>query len=154
MAKAADRADDPDAPARFDLHRHLPHLLRRAHFEAEGLFPAVYGDAVTSRQLALLVAIAQQPGLSQSELAQRIGIDLNTCSDLVARMAGKALIERRRSEADGRSYCLFLSADGEQIKRQGVALAGTYRDAVARRLSAEEQAQLVALLRRMLGLDD
>ncbi|MDM0021683.1 MarR family winged helix-turn-helix transcriptional regulator [Variovorax saccharolyticus] len=139
--------------SKFQLLQHLPHLLRRAHFEADALFPSIYGDGLTSRQLALLVAVAQRPGGSQSQVAQDIGLDLNTCSDLVQRTASKGLLKRERSSVDGRSFCLFLTDDGERALVDSTGKAVEYRDAVARRLSASEREQLIGLLRKMLGFD-
>ncbi|MDH7795602.1 MULTISPECIES: MarR family transcriptional regulator [unclassified Beijerinckia] len=154
------RREDPEsdrvgelAPGDFELFRHLPHLLRRAHFEAEALFPLVYGDQVTSRQLALLTVVGQRPGLSQSAVAQQIGIDLNTCSDLVARLVAKKLLRRERSQVDGRTYALYLAPKGLPVFEEGVQRAPDYRQSVARRLSPAEHERLVALLRRLLGLE-
>jgi len=139
--------------SKFRLLHHLPHLLRRAHFEADALFPKIYGDALTSRQLALLVAVSQRPGASQSQVAQDIGLDLNTCSDLVQRTASKGLLRRDRSSVDARSFCLFLTEEGERALVDSTDKAVEYRDAVASRLSAPEREQLIGLLRKMLGFD-
>lgn len=135
----------------FTLTKHLPHLLRWAHFEADAIFSQVYGPAVTSRQLSLLVAVGMRPGASQSDVAHTIGLDLNTCSDLVARTVGKGLLRRERSASDARSYCLYLTDEGAAARDAGVALAPVYQDMVATRLSASERAQLIKLLRKMLG---
>lgn len=143
----------PPAAQPFQLATHLPHLLRRAHFESDALFTQVYGAAVTSRQLALLVTVGAQPGASQSEAAHTIGLDLNTCSDLVARTVRKGLLRRERSAADARSYCLYLTDDGAAARDAGVAQASAYEDMVAANLSAAERGQLNALLRKMLGFD-
>lgn len=137
----------------FNLARHLPHLLRRAHFEADAIFAQVYGAAVTSRQLSLLVAVGMQPGASQSEVANIIGLDLNTCSDLVARTIGKGLLRRERSASDARSYCLYLTEEGVVARDEGITLAPRYQEMVAARLNAAERAQLSKLLRKMLGFD-
>lgn len=135
----------------FRLLHHLPHLLRRAHFEADAVFVEMHGTDVTSRQLALLAAVGRQPGASQSHVALEIGLDLNTCSDLVTRTMAKGLLTRRRSEVDARSFCLDLTAAGRKVATEGMAAAGAYEAAVARRLSAEELGQLVTLLRKLLG---
>ncbi|MDB5532131.1 MAG: MarR family transcriptional regulator [Hyphomicrobiales bacterium] len=150
--KASRQSGGEGALRDFDLLQHLPHLLRRAHFEAEAIFPDIYGDEVTSRQLALLTAIGQRPGLSQSAVAQQVGMDLNTCSDLVARLVAKKLVRRERSQADARTYCLYLAPKSARVVDMGIGLAGSYREAVAQRLSRAEHEQLVALLRRLLGL--
>ncbi|MDF2115483.1 MarR family transcriptional regulator [Roseiarcaceae bacterium H3SJ34-1] len=152
-AKTSRRSEGERALQDFDLLQHLPHLLRRAHFEAEAIFPDIYGDEVTSRQLALLTAIGQRPGLSQSAVAQQVGMDLNTCSDLVARLVARKLVRRERSEADARTYCLNLAPKGARVVDMGIGLAGNYRQSVAQRLSQAEHERLVALLQRLLGLE-
>ncbi|MDM0107974.1 MarR family transcriptional regulator [Variovorax sp. J22R24] len=139
--------------SRFRLLHHLPHLLRRAHFESDALFAQVYGDAVTSRQLALLVAVRQRPGASQSQVAQDIGLDLNTCSDLVLRTVRKGLLRRERSAADARSFSLLLTDEGSQLLEDTTTKATEYQNAVAARLNKAEREQLVALLRKLLGFD-
>lgn len=139
--------------ARFDLHHHLPFLLRRAHFHADAVFTEVYGTQVTSRQLAVLVSIGQREGLSQAQIAQEVGLDPNTCSDLVARMVGKGLLARQRSAADGRVFELKLTAQGMQVAREGAASAPAYQKRVTERLTAAQREQLAQLLRRMLDFD-
>ena len=138
-------------PEDFRLLQHLPHLLRRAHFEADAVFVQMHGDAVTSRQLALLVVVGRLPGGSQGQAAQEIGLDLNTCSDLVARTVAKGLLHRERSSSDARSYCLYLTPEGQTVVNVGVAKAGEYQATLARRLSPIERGQLTGLLRKLLG---
>ena len=139
--------------ASFDLGWHLPHLLRRAHFAAEADFGAVYGDEATSRQLALLVAVAQAPGASQAELAAIIGLDANTCSDLVRRTCARGWLQRRRSAEDARAFRLELSAAGQQLVLQrALPLAGAYTGRVAAALTEPERRRLALLLRKLLGL--
>lgn len=147
MSDAASHEDG----AGFELRRHLPHLLRRAHFESEGLFAAIYGDEVTSRQLALLTAVAARPGASQSQIAQDIGLDLNTCSDIAVRAVAKGMLRRQRSASDARTFALDVTDAGRTIVAGGRAKAEAYAAATAANLSEGERADLVALLRRMLG---
>jgi DNA-binding MarR family transcriptional regulator len=137
----------------FSLAHHLPHLLRRAHFDSDARFTALYGTAVTSRQLALLTVVERLPGASQSEVAAEIGLDLNTCSDLVVRTVAKGLLRRERSPTDGRSFCLYLSDAGQATAREGIAKAAQFEAEVARRLTAAERDQLKRLLRKLIGFD-
>lgn len=139
--------------AAFDLSWHLPHLLRRAHFEAEARFAEVYGDVATSRQLALLVALAQVPGATQAAVARSIGLDANTCSDLVRRTCAKGLIERRRGRSDARAYALELTAAGRSfVFESALPLAEPYSERIAERLTPKQRQTLERLLRVMLGL--
>ncbi|MEH2493387.1 MarR family winged helix-turn-helix transcriptional regulator [Bradyrhizobium sp. AZCC 2230] len=135
----------------FKLLHHLPHLLRRAHFSADAAFVQMHGNTVTSPQLALLSAVLRQPGSSQSQVAQEIGLDLNTCSDLVTRTIAKGLLVRERSSIDARNFCLQLTEEGMRVALDGIARAPAYQEVVAHRLTAEELKQLIALLRKLLG---
>ena len=149
------QAPEPQTPGGiddFDLSWHLPHLLRRAHFEAEACFNGIYGNAVTSRQLALLVTVAQTPSASQSTIAQLIGLDANTCSDLVRRAIDKGWLQRDRAPHDGRAWRLGLTASGRAVvEDSALPLADAYSDRVAARLTPAQRRQLTQLLHKMLG---
>ena len=145
--------DQPDVPVGFEVHELLSHLLRRAHFAAESAFPAAYpGLEVTSRQLALLFAINRKPGSSQTDLAEAVGFDANTFSDLAKRSERKGLLERIRSPEDRRAFGLYLTDAGRAMVAQAAALTPAYQARVAQRLSDEQARHLVVLLHKLLGL--
>ena len=64
-------------------------------------------------------------------------MDLNTCSDLVARLVAKKLVRRERSEADARTYCLYLAPKAQMSSTWAWALppaiASRWRGGLARR---------------------
>lgn len=127
----------------------LSHLLRRAHFHAEAEFAKAYDSLdATSRQLALLFAINQSPGSSQAELAEAIGIDVNTLSDLAKRSERKSLLHRVRSTGDQRAFGLYLTDAGRQLVAQAAAITPAYQKQLAK-----EADQLVVLLYKMLDLE-
>ncbi|MYI67531.1 MAG: MarR family transcriptional regulator [Boseongicola sp. SB0673_bin_14] len=71
----------------YDLLDTLSHLLRRSHFRAAKPFNQSLGHhGITSRQLALLVAISQNSDVSQRRAGELIALDMNTVSDLLRRM--------------------------------------------------------------------
>lgn len=95
------------------LDRSAMHLLHRAGQCATDLFLAeARNSGLTPRQYAMLTTIAEEEGLSQTELVGRTGIDRSTLADIVARLIGRGLIQRRRSKHDGRAYAIKLSAQG------------------------------------------
>lgn len=149
-----DRVATPEAdPAHgVVLTELLSHMLRRAHFEAEALFaPSYPGLNVTSRQLAILFTIARYPGASQSFIADQVGLDANTFSDLADRSHRKGLIRKHRLDSDRRSVGLHLTELGSQTIAAAAPLTVAYQARLAKNLSPEEAAQLVQLLRRFLG---
>ena len=106
------------------LHRSPIHLLHRAGQCAGDIFHTEMKDGdLTPRQLAVLVTVANNEGLSQTGLVDRTGIDRSTLADIVRRMQRKGLLQRRRTKEDARAYAVKLT-DEEDLSRIRV---GDYR---------------------------
>ena len=56
--------------------------------------------------------VAEEEGLTQTDLVERTGIDRSTLADIVARLLGRGLIQRRRAKEDARAYAIKLTAQG------------------------------------------
>lgn len=141
--------------AEFDLLDTLSHLLRRSHFHAEQLFTKSLGHhGVTSRQLALLVAVSKNPDVSQRRVGELIALDMNTVSDMLRRMEKKGLVERRTHPDDGRSVTIRLSDKGYEALERVHAENKRYQDLLTENLSDAEATQLRTLLRLLLQLED
>jgi DNA-binding MarR family transcriptional regulator len=133
----------------------LPHLLRRSHFAAEATFSSVFSEQdVTSRQAAILLTVMQQPEISQAKLGEATGLDENTLSDIVSRMARKKFISRARLKEDKRTNGLTITPTGKKLLDEiGPTLAG-YGRVVASGLTPAEHDELVFLLRRLLNMEN
>src|ERR1700743_1477560 len=59
-----------------------------------------------------------EPGIDQSGLAARLGVDRNSASVIVSELEGRGLLERRISNVDQRARALYLTAEGEKLYRQ------------------------------------
>lgn len=91
------------------------HLMHRVLQVALDIYAEETGPgAPTQRQYAVLAAVAQNEGLTQTDLVHATGIDRSTLADLVARMTGKDLLARERSSTDGRANTVSLSAKGRE----------------------------------------
>ena len=91
------------------------HLLHRVLQIALDVYAEETGPgALTQRQFAVLSAVAENEGLTQTDLVHATGIDRSTLADLVARMIGKGLLERERSATDGRANAVRLSKAGRE----------------------------------------
>ena len=102
-----------------DLGRSAVHLLHRAGQCAEELFQTEIGDVdLTPRQLAVLNAVAENEGLSQTGIVERTGIDRSTLADIVRRLSKKGLLQRRRTKEDARAYAVKLTDEGEKLLRR------------------------------------
>ena len=106
MAKAGSR----NAVA---LERSPSHLLHRALQHALDIYAdTAGGGSPTQRQFAVLSAVADDEGLTQTDLVRATGIDRSTLAELVSRMIGKGYLARERSSADGRANTVRLTEKG------------------------------------------
>lgn len=103
-------------------------------------------------EFSALALIARQPGSKQSEIAEALGVKP---ANLVALMDGlekRGLAERRKTDADRRSYSLYLTSKGERFV---FAMADVWRDHENRmieRLGGEaESRRFIAMLERVAG---
>jgi DNA-binding MarR family transcriptional regulator len=88
-------------------------ILHRASQCADELFHMEAGDLdITPRQFAVLERIAEQEGLSQTDLVERTGIDRSTMGGLIQRLVKKRFVLRRRTEGDARTYELTITIEG------------------------------------------
>ncbi|MCR6643121.1 MAG: MarR family transcriptional regulator [Terricaulis sp.] len=69
------------------------------------------------RQFAVLAAVAQRPGLSQSELTSETGIDRSTLAEMLARMQKRGWITRAAHALDQRAQTVRLTEAGELMLR-------------------------------------
>jgi DNA-binding MarR family transcriptional regulator len=89
------------------------HLLHRVLQIALDIYAEEAGPgALTQRQYAVLTAAAATDGLTQTDLVNATGIDRSTLADMVARMIGKGLLERERSNLDARANIVRLTDQG------------------------------------------
>jgi DNA-binding MarR family transcriptional regulator len=73
------------------------------------------GGRLSERAIAVLRVAAGEPGLSNGEIAHRVGIgDANSMSQLLSRLVGRALIENRRD--GGRENAWVLTAAGTELQ--------------------------------------
>lgn len=91
------------------------HLLHRAEQLAADRFTQLVGDSVTLRQFAVLAAIAESPGLSQSDLVRATGVDRSTMADMMTRMEKRGWVTRAASTVDARAHAVRLAAAGVTI---------------------------------------
>ena len=143
MAKSAHT--EPTVTARLD--RSPIHLLHRAGQCAGDIFQTKLGDAdLTPRQFAVLVTVAQNEGLSQTQLVEKTGIDRSTLADIVRRMLKKSLLQRRRTREDARAYAVKLTEEGWRLLRSVEPTAIEVDSAVLSVLKADERDQFISNL--------
>src|SRR5262245_63343290 len=99
------------------------HLLHRAGQRADGLFAGHVGNSLTPRQFAVLQAVAEADGLSQTGIMAATGIDRSSTADLVRRLVSHGWLQRRRTKRDARAYAVRLTSDGHRAWSQAAPAA-------------------------------
>src|SRR6478736_1337540 len=85
------------------LARSPSHLLHRVLQLALDIYAEESGSGgITQRQFAVLAAVAENQGVTQTGLVRATGIDRSTLADMVARMITKGHLERHRSDQQAR----------------------------------------------------
>ncbi|MFN3512674.1 MAG: MarR family winged helix-turn-helix transcriptional regulator [Phenylobacterium sp.] len=128
------------------------HLLHRALQLALDIYAEEFGPAaVTQRQYAVLAAVASREGPTQTELVKLTGIDRSTLADMAARMIAKGLLERRRSDSDGRANAVSLTEAGALALAEAAPKMAAADAKLLKLLSAGKRESLVAALRDLVA---
>jgi DNA-binding MarR family transcriptional regulator len=126
------------------LSRSPIHLLHRAGQCAGDIFHAELKDGdLTPRQLAVLLTVANNEGLSQTGLVDRTGIDRSTLADIVRRMQKKGLLQRRRTKEDARAYAVRLTDEGRRVLRTAEPLAKRVDERILEAIPAKQRDQFI-----------
>lgn len=146
MSPARSPARPPRAPD-FPLAASVGAAVRRTHRAfAEDLQARLAVHAVNVGMWYFLRILWEEDGLTQRELARRIGVSEPTAAQQLARMARQGLIERRPSRADRRKLHVHLSAAGRALRRELLPYAVEVNAAALAGIGAREIAALRATL--------
>ena len=99
---------------------------------------------ITAPQRLVLRLVGRTPGLTPSELADRLHLDRGTVTGIIERLRARALLLRKPHPEDGRSVVLHLSASGRGLDRE---TSGTVEECVRRALSTLPGAEVEAAAR-------
>ncbi len=126
-----------------------PNLLFRL-FVAGQLAGALLGRAIeasglTPNEFAVLSIVGAYQPVGPTELSRLAGMPPTTMSDHVARLEGRALVDRAPNPEDRRSRLLELTAEGR--RRNELAIEGLIASnrAIAERLAVEPESVRSAL---------
>lgn len=143
-----DMSDEAEA-APYRLAHSPSHLLHRAEQMAADRFSQLVEGAITLRQFTVLAALAQRPGMSQSELVSETGIDRSTIAEMLARMEKRAWISRAAHALDQRAQSVRLTPAGELMLRSAAKHARAADAAILDALPRAKRKSFVNLLTRL-----
>lgn len=98
---------------------------------------------------AMMVTIRETPGLIQTALGSILGIQRGNLVPLVNHLLGLTLVHRLVSPSDRRALMLRLTAEGEALLEEALALVRKHEERMLKRLSRREQQMLGQLLAKI-----
>lgn len=126
-------------------------LIRRLHQIHTALFKEeCAGFDVTPVQYSVLTNLAQNGDCDQLALARDVGMDRTNIADVLARLAGRGLVERSISPADRRMRRVRLTAQGLAMMDQLDAAAERAHARTVEVLPPPERDRLIADLVRLV----
>lgn len=124
--------------------------LRRAQLSVFQRFMAELGSqGVTPGRFGLLTVISENPGSSQTALAEALSVDRSTMVAMIDKLEVLGWVERARSELDRRSHAILLTEAGKKILQDSWQQITALEDEVCDQLSGAERKQLIRLLDRI-----
>jgi MarR family transcriptional regulator, lower aerobic nicotinate degradation pathway regulator len=107
---------------------------------------------ITPREYSVLAVLAERSPLSQTQLAEILGLDRTTILKLGAALERKRLVVRERDVNDARAYAVALTPAGEGLRLDAFEVLLACEARFLTPLSRKEQAQLHDLLTRVTDL--
>jgi DNA-binding MarR family transcriptional regulator len=125
---------------------HLAHTTSWDQWAAQRLTP-------TQRRILDVVA-SRRESLTLSALARELGVTPATASDSVGALESKGLVEKRRSEVDGRALALMLTSEGVSSVTALAARPDPLQEAFGALTSAEQEVFYRSAIKMLRGLQE
>ena len=144
------------APRRTTLDQTgMQHLigyrLTLAELASRRVFQQHIGTPLELRpvEFTVLVLLLGNGSATSKQLAQTLGLSPPNVTVLVDRLVERGLLQRRRSDSDGRAMDLLLTAKGTELARRAQRVSQTMETGLLAPLSAAERAMLGELLHKL-----
>jgi DNA-binding MarR family transcriptional regulator len=120
----------------------------RGHIASKSIIN--YPPGLSMNQIKMMHLVSHKPGISQTVVAERLGVTTASISTSVRELEAEGLIERRANPDDARVMLLHLAPLGEKIFEQLFeGFTNTFAN-LLKVLPPDHQEQLVELLEQAL----
>lgn len=104
---------------------------------------------ITPAGFSVLEILRQNPGLTQSKLAEAVHLDRSSVVPLLDKLETKHLLYRQTSTKDRRNNHLYLSDEGTQVLEASKERVAEHDARISRTLNRDERRTLISLLARL-----
>jgi len=103
------------------------------------------------QQFWMLIALAEQSGISQARIAERLHADAPTVSRTLSALLERRLVRADLDPSDRRRTCIWLTPAGQRLAAELAATAAEVRAAVIEGMSSKEIAAVREGLLRVIA---
>ncbi len=133
-----------------DLRAEMIDAMAKVNRRLRTVFDArVKERGLTLARARTLLALMEQEGLYQKELAEALEIENATMVRLLDGLERQSFIERQTVQGDRRAKRVVMTAEGKILAEQVVKLAGDVREDLLEGVSDEELSVALNVLRKM-----
>ncbi len=133
------------------LEDSLGYVLRRAQLAVFKTFQNMFKSLdITPAQCSVLLIIEKNPGLTQTQVSDALGIKRANFVALFDTLEARALAQRAPA-TDRRSYALQLTPRGRALLRKIHSVSDVHEEKISSPLSKEERAELFRLLNLLVA---
>ena len=133
--------------AKYSIQRSPGPLIRRNHQIGLAIFADHFKDYdVTPLQFSILWELRQRSDIDQATLAQRVALDRNTCSNILARLERGGRITRRRDPDNRRAKLVSISKSGLKLVDELEAPMEMVQKKILQPLSRDERRVFIQCL--------
>lgn len=130
------------------LEGHLGYFIRRIQVWVFNDFLQTLAPLkIRPAQYSVLAVIEANPGLSQSDVADFLGIERARLARMLDRLEKRGFAERRSSPRDRRSHALFLTREGQKALKRIKALAMQHEENLNKNLGPDKRRQMIEMLK-------
>ncbi|MHA1549318.1 MAG: MarR family winged helix-turn-helix transcriptional regulator [Alphaproteobacteria bacterium] len=122
-----------------------------ARLFARGLRDRIAPLGIVPGQFAILIALWEQDGQTQSTLANNLDIEQPTTARTLVRMERDGLVIRKPHPTDARSQQVWLSARARDLRDAATAAATRQNEVALADLTPAERARFVDLMGRVIA---
>lgn len=136
----------------FKLDQSIGFLIYRAALRGRAEVQRALDRAhikLTADQAVVLNVLGEKEGVSQSELAERAFKDKPNMTRLIDRLEQLSLVERREDETDRRSFRLYLTPKGNELRDEVLRLIMALMPGTYQGFSEEDKKRVLFLINKL-----
>lgn len=123
--------------------------LRKAQSRAEKKFDQLFGKDLLPGHYTVLVLIKNNPGSTQSAIAQSAGLDRSSLVPLLKQFEKRGFITRKKATNDARSNITMITCAGEDFINQHRAAIEDLEQGIKKQFGIKNYTQLVKSLKEL-----